>query len=152
LKDKKLILIVNVASQCGLTPSNYQELSKVYDEWSEKGFEILAVPCNQFNDQESGTSTEIFNFVTTTYEVKFPLLQKVDVNGNYTHPLFAYLRSNSELYDPKTQTAKVIPWNFAKFFVQPDGKVIKYYPPEEPMETVVDFITAQMQKTNPSEL
>ena len=85
----------------------------------KSGLEILAVPCNQFKEQESGSSAEIHSFVKTNFGSGFPLLEKIEVNGDHPHPLYAYLRSNSELYDPKTKTSKVVPWNFAKFMLNP---------------------------------
>ena len=78
---------------------------------------MLAIPSNQFGNQEPGTTFEIFDFVTKSFKSQFPLLEKVEANGNNTHPLYAYLRTNSELYDPKTKKARVVPWNFAKFFI-----------------------------------
>ena len=90
--------------------------------------------------QESGTPEEIEKFVTENFNVKFPVMEKIEVNGEKTHPLFIFLRNNSELYDPKANKAKVIPWNFAKFFVNPEGKVIKFFPPQAKIDEVTGFI------------
>lgn len=116
-KDKKAILIVNVACKWGLTSSNYKQLTQLHNELRDKGFELLAFPCNQFMGQEPGNHQEILEFVKDKYHSKFILFEKVDVNGPKAHPLFQYLRNHGPLFDPKTNTAKVIPWNFAKFLV-----------------------------------
>ena len=101
----------------------------MYNELSSKGLEILAFPCNQFFSQESGSEAEIKKFVKENFNASFPIFSKVEVNGENTHPLFIYLRNNSELFDSAKGTAKVIPWNFAKFIVDRNGKVIKFAPP-----------------------
>ena len=103
---------------------------KAHARWRKVGFEILAFPCNQFFGQESGSPEEINKFVKENFNVEFPVMEKIEVNGENTHPLFIYLRNNSELFDPKTNTAKVIPWNFAKFFFNSEGKVIKFFAPQ----------------------
>lgn len=102
---------------------------RVHERLKEKGFEILAFPCNQFFGQESGTPEEIDAFVQNNFKASFPIMEKVEVNGENTHPVFAFLRNNSSLYDPVTKTAKVIPWNFAKFFVNSKGQVINFFAP-----------------------
>ena len=106
-----------------------------YEKWKNSGLEILAFPCNQFGGQEAGTHEEIIEFVETNFHTTFPLMEKIEVNGENCHPLFAFLRNGSEeLFDPKTGKAQVIPWNFAKFFVNSDGKVIKYFNPKVKLE------------------
>ena len=90
---------------------------------------ILAFPCNQFFGQESGSEAEIKKFVTDNFGASFPIFEKIEVNGPNTHPMYIYLRNQSELFDPKKNEAKVIPWNFAKFILNKDGKVIKFAPP-----------------------
>ena len=102
LKDKKLIMVTNVACKCGLTSENYEQMVKSHNKWRNNGFEILAFPCNQFFSQESGSPEEIQKFVKENFNVEFPVMEKIEVNGENTHPLFCYLRNNSELYDQKT--------------------------------------------------
>ncbi len=89
----------------------------------------MAFPCNQFFGQESGSHEEIKEFVKKNFEATFKLFEKVEVNGPNTHPLFVYLRNNSELFDSKTGEAKVIPWNFAKFLINSKGEVFKFFSP-----------------------
>ena len=119
---------------------------KAHEKWRASGFEIIAFPCNQFMGQESGSPEEIEDFVAKNFNAKFPIMEKVETNGEKTHPVFVYLRNNSELFDPKTNTAKVIPWNFAKFFINPEGKVIKFFSPQVKMEEVTTFIESQVNK------
>ena len=109
----------------------------MHEKWKNSGLQILAFPCNQFFGQESGSPEEIKQFVADNFKAKFPILQKVEVNGENTHPVFVYLRNNSSLFDPKTQTSKVIPWNFAKFFVNSEGKVINFMAPNVKGEEVI---------------
>lgn len=117
---------------------------KAHNRWKNNGFEILAFPCNQFFGQESGSPAEIEEFVSKNFNAQFPIMEKIEVNGDNTHPLFVYLRNNSELFDLKTGTAKVIPWNFSKFMVNPEGKVIKFFGPKDDMEEVTAFIQKQV--------
>ena len=119
---------------------------KAHQRWKNSGFEILAFPCNQFFNQESGSPEEIQHFVKENFNVQFPVMEKIEVNGENTHPLFAYLRNNSELFDPKTGTAKQIPWNFAKFMVNSEGKVIQFYGPKDDVDKVINFIQSQVEK------
>ena len=92
--NDNVMLIVNTASACGLTPQ-YEGLQKLYEDYSAKGLEILAFPCNQFKQQESGTNEEIKNFCDLNFKIKFPLFDKIEVNGDNTHPLFNYLKQVS---------------------------------------------------------
>ncbi len=117
----KVILIVNTASQCGYTPQ-YKGLQALYDEWHEKGLEILAFPCNQFGEQEPEDNTFIQQFCRRNYNVTFPVFAKIDVNGPNAHPLYKYLRSQK-----KTLLGDNVPWNFTKFLIDQNGKVIKRY-------------------------
>jgi len=124
----KPLLIVNVASRCGFTDSNYKGLQSVYDKYHRFGLEILAFPCNQFGAQEPGTATEIESFCTHNYHVTFPLFQKVEVNGPNAHPVFQYLKK----YLPEAYgggggkgPGKELGWNFQKFLVDRDGKPVK---------------------------
>ncbi|KAL6266204.1 hypothetical protein P5V15_003065 [Pogonomyrmex californicus] len=117
-------LIVNVASKCGLTATNYKELNELYDEYAEsKGLRILAFPCNQFNGQEPGNSEEICSFADRQ-KVKFDLFEKIDVNGDNTHPLWAYLKK-----EQGGILGNFIKWNFTKFIVNKEGKVVERHGP-----------------------
>ena len=124
----KYILIVNVASKCGLTPQ-YEGLKQIQDSY-EKDLQVIGFPCNQFMGQEPGTVEEIQTFCKTKYDVNFPVMKKIEVNGSDTHPLYEYLKSE------KTGIlTEAIKWNFTKFLVDRDGNVIKRYSPQtEPSE------------------
>ena len=118
-----VMLIVNVASQCGFTPQ-YEGLEELYRDYKDRGFEILAFPCNQFGAQEPGDAEEIRNFCSLTYDVSFPLMAKIDVNGDGADPIFQYLK--------KEKTGLLgsgIKWNFTKFLVGRDGKVVSRHAP-----------------------
>lgn len=117
-------LIVNVASQCGLTPQ-YAGLQKLYETYSGRGLAVLGFPCNQFMGQEPGTSDEIKTFCETSYGVSFPLYAKIEVNGENRHPLYAAL---TEVTDGEGEAGD-IKWNFEKFLVAPGGTVIKRFRP-----------------------
>ncbi|XP_048227594.1 phospholipid hydroperoxide glutathione peroxidase 1, chloroplastic isoform X1 [Ricinus communis] len=120
----KALLIVNVASKCGLTSSNYTELSHLYEKYKTQGFEILAFPCNQFGGQEPGSNPEIKNFACTRYKAEFPIFDKVDVNGPNTAPVYQFLKSSAGGF-----LGDLIKWNFEKFLVDKNGKVVERYPP-----------------------
>jgi glutathione peroxidase len=120
----KVLLIVNTASQCGLTPQ-YKGLQEVYQKYKEQGFEVLAFPANEFGKQEPGTDNQIKEFCATNYNVSFPLFSKIVVKGKGIHPLYAFLTSEST--DPKF--AGPIGWNFAKFLVNRKGEVIARFEP-----------------------
>jgi glutathione peroxidase len=120
-KDK-VLLIVNTASQCGFTPQ-YQGLQALHDKYASKGLVILGFPCNQFGQQEPGTASEIQAFCETRFGVTFPLFEKVDVNGKEAHPLFQYLTKAA----PGLLGTETIKWNFTKFLVDRNGKVIERY-------------------------
>ncbi|HZT67571.1 MAG TPA: glutathione peroxidase [Acidimicrobiales bacterium] len=114
----KAVLIVNVASKCGLTPQ-YEGLERIHERYSPRGFTVVGVPCNQFAEQEPGSPDEIATFCSTTYGVTFPLTEKVDVNGPGRHALFEQLTAV-----PDTEgKAGDVAWNFEKFLVAPDGAV-----------------------------
>lgn len=121
----KVTLMVNVASKCGLTPQ-YEGLERIHEQYANRGFSVLGFPCNQFMGQEPGTSTEIAEFCSTNYGVTFPLFEKIDVNGDDRHPLYAELTDvpDSEGY------AGDIRWNFEKFLVAPDGAVLARFAPQ----------------------
>ena len=147
LKGKKCILVVNVASKWGITEKNYTQLVKIHKEYRDQGLEILAYPCNQFKGQEPGTNTEIKAFARDLYGAEFPLFSKVDVNGENTCEVYKFLRSGStDLYDEKKKEAKEIPWNFAKFIVNRDGKVISYHNPKVDPVDLVKNIEEQLSR------
>jgi glutathione peroxidase len=118
----KVTLAVNVASRCGLTPQ-YQGLEKLYEELKSENFAIVGIPCNQFGAQEPGNAQEIQTFCSTNYGVSFPLTEKIDVNGKGRHALYAWLT------DPANGFAGDIEWNFEKFLIGRDGRILHRYPP-----------------------
>jgi len=120
-KDK-VLLIVNVASECGFT-SQYKGLEELYQTYKSKGFEILAFPCNQFGGQEPGTQKEIQNFCTLNFSVTFALFEKIDVNGDTAHPLYVFLKKEAT----GILGTESIKWNFTKFLVDKEGNVIERY-------------------------
>ena len=120
----KVLLIVNTASKCGFTPQ-YKGLEELYRTYKERGLVVLGFPCNQFGAQEPGSDSEISEFCELNYGVTFPLFGKVDVNGAQAHPLFAHLKKEA----PGLLGSEAIKWNFTKFLVGKDGKVIERYAP-----------------------
>ncbi len=118
----KVVLAVNVASRCGLTPQ-YQGLEKLYEELGGEGFAVVGFPCNQFGAQEPGTEREIAQYCELNYAVKFPLTKKIEVNGAGRHPVYEWL---------VTAFPGDIEWNFQKFLIDRDGKVVRRYPPATP--------------------
>ncbi|HYD96404.1 MAG TPA: glutathione peroxidase [Noviherbaspirillum sp.] len=131
----KVLLIVNTASNCGFTPQ-YKGLEAVYQQFRDKGVEVLGFPCNQFGAQEPGTADEIGAFCERNYGVSFPLFDKIDVNGDGAHPLFKHLKSEA----PGLMGTEAIKWNFTKFLVRKDGRVYKRYAPQtEPKELMKDI-------------
>ena len=122
----KVLLVVNVASKCGLTPQ-YEGLEALYQKYRARGLVVMAFPCNQFGGQEPGDAAEIATFCATTYNVTFPVLAKVDVNGPKADPLFAYLtRAKRGILG-----SAAIKWNFTKFLVGRDGRVIARFAPAD---------------------
>ncbi|MES2758605.1 MAG: glutathione peroxidase [Pseudomonadota bacterium] len=131
----KVLLIVNTASECGFTPQ-YQGLEEVYQQFRERGFEVLGFPCNQFGKQEPGSEAAIGAFCEKNYGVTFPLFSKVDVNGDNAHPLFQHLKEAA----PGLLGTEGIKWNFTKFLINKDGSVYKRYAPQtKPEEIVADI-------------
>lgn len=130
----KVLLIVNVASYCGFT-KQYSGLEQIYKQYKDKGFEILAFPCNQFGEQEPGTNEEIKNFCSSKFDVNFKLFDKIDVNGSNKSPLYSILTDNEV-------TGKAdIKWNFEKFLIDKDGNIVARYASKvEP--TSKEFISA----------
>lgn len=121
----KVLLIVNTASKCGFTPQ-YEDLQKLYEDLSDRGLEILGFPCNQFGSQEKGSSEEISSFCELNYGVSFTMFDKIDVNGDNSHPLFKQLKTEA----PGIMGSKNIKWNFTKFLVDQEGKILKRYAPK----------------------
>nr|AYQ93003.1 glutathione peroxidase 2 [Rhodiola crenulata] len=120
----KVLLIVNVASQCGLTNSNYKELNVLYEKYKNQGLEILAFPCNQFGGQEPGSNEDIQEVACTRFKAEFPIFDKVEVNGKNSTPLYKFLKSQKGGY-----FGDGIKWNFTKFLVDKNGKVVERYAP-----------------------
>ncbi len=133
----KVLLIVNTASKCGFTPQ-YEGLQKLYELYRDRGFEVLAFPCNQFGNQEPGSNEEIQTFCSTTYRVTFPVFAKVDVNGPNAHPLFEHLKKQAK----GALGSEAIKWNFTKFLVDRDGRVVKRYAPQTSPESIREDIEA----------
>ncbi len=125
--EGKVALLVNVASKCGLTPQ-YEGLERLQETYGDRGFTVLGFPCNQFLGQEPGTAEEIAEFCSVTYGVSFPLFEKIEVNGEARHPLYAEL---TEVADADGEAGD-IQWNFEKFLVSPDGTVARFRPGVEP--------------------
>ena len=126
LRNKKAFIFVNVASYWGLTASNYTQLEILYKTYASQGLEIFGFPCNQFGNQEPDSEEEIKNGVVAKYGITFPMFAKIEVNGPNTHPIYKYLKSNSTDF----KNIDDISWNFAKFLVDSNGKVINYYNPK----------------------
>ena len=137
--EGKAVLVVNVASKCGLTPQ-YEGLERLHERFAERGFTVLGVPCNQFMGQEPGTPEEIANFCSTTYGVTFPLTEKVDVNGPDRHPLYEEL---TKVKDDEGKDGDIA-WNFEKFLVAPTGEIVRRFRPmtEPESDEVVSAIEA----------
>ncbi len=140
--EGKTLLLVNVASACGLTPQ-YAGLQKLHEEFGGKGFEVLGFPCNQFMGQEPGTSDEIKTFCETSYGVSFPLFEKIEVNGDDRHALYEQLVEVPDSADGHTGDIR---WNFEKFLVSPSGEVVgRFSPTVEPEDaSIVEAIKAQL--------
>lgn len=133
----KVLLVVNTASKCGFTPQ-YKGLQEVYDKFKDRGFEVLGFPSNQFAGQEPGESEDIAEFCEINYGVTFPMYEKIDVKGDGAHPLFKYLSKEA----PGVLGSKSIKWNFTKFLVDQEGRVLKRFAPQ----TTPDQIEADIAK------
>ncbi len=141
--DGRAVLVVNVASRCGLTPQ-YTGLERLQERYGERGFTVLGVPCNQFGEQEPGSAEEIQTFCSTTYGVSFPMTEKLDVNGSERHPLYSTLTATTDA----AGEAGDVQWNFEKFLVSPDGRpVARFRPTVEPES---DELTAAIEAELPS--
>jgi glutathione peroxidase len=139
--EGKTLLVVNVASKCGLTPQ-YEGLERLQKKYADRGFSVIGFPCNQFLGQEPGTAEEIEQFCSTTYGVSFPLMEKIDVNGDERHPIYAEL---TEKEDAEGKAGDIT-WNFEKFLVSPKGEIVARYRPQvEPEDpAIVGDIEAQL--------
>ncbi|HET7631340.1 MAG TPA: glutathione peroxidase [Gemmatimonadaceae bacterium] len=135
----KVLLIVNVASQCGFTPQ-YEGLQALYQSFHDQGFEVLGFPCDQFGHQEPGPEAEIAAFCSETYGVTFPMFAKVDVNGPNAHPLFQFLKEAQ----PGVLGTESIKWNFTKFLVGADGRVARRFAPADPPAHIEPDIAARL--------
>ena len=133
LADKagKVLLVVNTASRCGFTPQ-YDGLEALYRKFKDQGFEVVAFPCNQFGAQEPGNADEIASFCKLTYDVTFPLMAKVDVNGDDATPLYQWMKGEA----PGLMGSKSIKWNFTKFLIDRQGKVVRRYAPTDKPEGI----------------
>lgn len=123
----KVLLIVNVASRCGLTPQ-YEQLEALQRAYADRGFTVLGFPCNQFMGQEPGSEEQIHEYCRTTWDVTFPMYAKVKVNGRGVHPLYRLLRTAKD----DAGRAGIVMWNFEKFLVLPDGRVRRFRPTTRP--------------------
>ena len=145
LSDHKgeALLIVNVASKCGLTPQ-YEGLERIHEQYKDRGFSVLGFPCNQFMGQEPGSAEEIATFCSTTYGVTFPLFEKIEVNGDNQDPLYAELEKTP---DAEGHSGDVR-WNFEKFLVSPQGEVVGRFAPQVEPEApeLVSAIEGQLPK------
>ena len=159
----KVLLIVNTATRCGFTPQ-YKELEALYDKYAKEGFEILDFPCNQFGEQAPGSIQEIHQFCTVNFNIHFPQFDKIEVNGANEHPLYTWLKAQKGFsgFDTTDQRGKFmddmlrkrdadfdkksdIKWNFTKFLVSRDGRVMKRYEPTDKMSDVETDVMAEVR-------
>lgn len=160
----KVLLIVNTATRCGFTPQ-YKELETLYEKYAEAGLEILDFPCNQFGAQAPGSIQEIHQFCTANYDIHFPQFDKIEVNGDGEHPLYTWLKSQKGFggFDLNDQRGKFmddmlrkrdadfdkkadIKWNFTKFLVSRDGRVLKRYEPTDKISDIETAIQAELNQ------
>jgi glutathione peroxidase len=139
----KVLLVVNVASECGLTPQ-YEQLEAIYAKYADDGFVVLGFPCNQFGAQEPGTDAEIADFCTTNYKVKFPMFSKVDVNGENAAPFYKHLTA----LDVKPKGQGQVAWNFEKFVIGKNGEVVARFAPKTAPDAleVITTIESELAK------
>ncbi|MBP0444622.1 glutathione peroxidase [Roseomonas sp. SSH11] len=136
----KVLLVVNTASRCGFTPQ-YAGLEALQKRYGERGFQVLAFPCNQFGKQEPGDAAEIANFCTTKYDVTFPVFAKVEVNGAGADPVFRHLKKAA----PGALGTEAVKWNFTKFLVDREGRVVARYAPATAPERLAGDIERLLQ-------
>ncbi len=139
LADKlgKVLLVVNTASKCGFTPQ-YDGLEALWKEYGDRGFEVLAFPCNQFGGQEPGSADEIESFCKVNFGLSFPLFAKIEVNGDGATPLYQWLKTEA----PGILGSKGVKWNFTKFLIGRDGKVVRRYAPTDKPASIAKDIAA----------
>lgn len=137
--EGKVLLVVNVASKCGFTPQ-YTGLQALWEKYSDRGLVVMGFPCDQFGHQEPGNEAEIMNFCSLTYDVDFPMFSKIDVNGANAHPLWKWLKEEKS----GLLGIAAIKWNFSKFLVGRDGRVIKRYAPTDTPESIAKDIEAAL--------
>lgn len=137
----KVVLVVNVASKCGFTPQ-YKGLEELYKKFKDQGLEIVGFPCNQFGFQEPGSDDEIQSFCKMTYDVSFPVMSKVDVNGDSASPVYRFLKSEA----PGLLGTEMIKWNFTKFLVDKNGKVAARFAPNTEPKSIEKDIAEQLAK------
>ena len=137
--EGKVLLVVNVASKCGFTPQ-YTGLEKLWRDYRDRGLVVLGFPCDQFGHQEPGDAAEIRNFCSLTYDVDFPMFARIDVNGANAHPLWKWLKQEKG----GLLGIDAIKWNFTKFLVGRDGRVLKRYAPTETPESLAGDIEAAL--------
>ena len=141
----QVVLVVNVASQCGLTPQ-YAGLEQLYRTYKDRGFTVLGCPCNQFGAQEPGTEAEIVQFCNRHYDVTFPLTAKLDVNGDGAHPLWEWMKR----VKPGVLGSEAIKWNFTKFLIGRDGRVLERFAPTDAPESMIPAITSALGEAIPA--
>lgn len=159
----KVLLIVNTATGCGFTPQ-YEDLQKIYDEFKDKGLEILDFPCNQFKEQAPGTDEEIHTFCKGRFGITFPQFSKIEVIGENADPLFRYLSENTEFkgfgHSPKAlivagaaksvdkdyKNNSNVKWNFTKFLISRDGEILERFEPTEDMEKVREAVAKAVER------
>lgn len=137
----KTLLVVNVASQCGLTPQ-YKGLEALHRKFKDRGFEVLGFPCNQFGGQEPSSEQEIAKFCDLNFNISFPLFAKIEVNGPDAHPLFVFLKKER----PGILGSEAIKWNFTKFLVDKSGHVVKRFAPTDTPESLEKVIETQLSR------
>ncbi|WP_299053414.1 glutathione peroxidase [uncultured Nocardioides sp.] len=136
----KVVLVVNTASQCGFTPQ-YEGLEKLYQEYGDEGFVVLGFPSNQFGGQEPGSDEEIGSFCQKNYGVSFPMFSKIDVNGPEAHPLYQWLKD-----EKGGMLGEKIRWNFTKFLVGKDGRVVKRYGSTTKPEKIASDVARELKR------
>ncbi|KAK7201200.1 type II (glutathione peroxidase-like) tryparedoxin peroxidase [Novymonas esmeraldas] len=134
------LLIYNVASQCGYTKSGYETATALYDKYKDRGFTVLAFPCNQFGGQEPGSEAEIKEFACTRFKADFPILEKIDVNGDKEHPLYHYLKNACKDENGVTD----VRWNFTSFLVDKEGHPVHRFHSKATTEQVEEKVLAQL--------
>jgi glutathione peroxidase len=135
----KVLLVVNVASKCGFTPQ-YAGLETLYRIYKDRGFAVLGFPCNQFGAQEPGDADEIANFCSLTYDVSFPMMSKIEVNGPSADPLYAWLKKEKK----GVLGTEAVKWNFTKFLIDRGGRVVRRFAPTDKPEALVSAIEAAL--------